>query len=144
MSAADLLLSRLDGVRRTGPGRWIARCPAHDDRGPSLSTRELDDGRVLLHCFAGCPINAVLDAIGLTFSDLFPERIGGLTGLKPERRPFPAADVLRCLSFESLIVWAAGAALLDGRPFALDDRARLVLAVSRIVAALDAAGVCHA
>ena len=65
MSAADLLLSRLDGVRRTGSGRWIARCPAHDDRRPSLSVRELDDGRTLLHCFSGCSPDAVLDAIGL-------------------------------------------------------------------------------
>ncbi len=42
---ADVLLSRLDGACRTGPGRWIARCPAHDDRHPSLAVRELEDGR---------------------------------------------------------------------------------------------------
>ncbi|MFA7604460.1 MAG: hypothetical protein WCY29_15785 [Novosphingobium sp.] len=71
---ADALISQLDRLRRTGRGKWIARCPAHDDRGPSLSVRELDDGRVLIHCFAGCPVDAVVGALGLTLSDLFPER----------------------------------------------------------------------
>ena len=44
--SADVLLSILEGVKRTGPGRWMARCPAHGDKSPSLSIRELDDGRV--------------------------------------------------------------------------------------------------
>ena len=41
---AAKLLDRLPGVRKTGPGRWIAPCPAHEDRRPSLSIRELEDG----------------------------------------------------------------------------------------------------
>ena len=45
---AVALLDRLDKVRPTGAGTWVARCPAHDDRGPSLSVRELDDGRIEL------------------------------------------------------------------------------------------------
>jgi hypothetical protein len=60
---AEVLLSRLDGVRQTGPDRWIARCPAHDDGRASLSLRELDDGRVLLHDFAGCAVEEVLAAV---------------------------------------------------------------------------------
>ncbi|MDE2264100.1 MAG: hypothetical protein KGL45_16380 [Gammaproteobacteria bacterium] len=64
MSAAATVLDRLDGVRQSGPGRWLARCPAHEDRSPSLSIRELDDGRVLLHDFGGCDTQAVLDALG--------------------------------------------------------------------------------
>src|SRR5574341_721332 len=51
-SVLDHVLSRLDRVRRA-PHGFIARCPAHHDRTPSLSIRELD-GRVTLHCFAGC------------------------------------------------------------------------------------------
>ena len=53
--SADALLSRLDGVKKTGHGQWIARCPAHEDRSPSLSIAEKDD-RVLVHCHAGCYI----------------------------------------------------------------------------------------
>lgn len=136
------LLARLDGVKRTGPGTWLARCPAHEDRGPSLSIREADDGRILLHCFAGCGPHDVLAAVGLTFGDLFPS--GPVTHHgRPERRPFPAADVLRAVAFEALVVGAAAAALLAGQPFGEADRARLILAASRIQAALAAAGVGH-
>ena len=41
------------GGRKAG-GRWMARCPSHDDREPSLSIRDADDGKVLVRCNAGC------------------------------------------------------------------------------------------
>ena len=49
-----------------------ARCPAHEDKNPSLSVKigELGD-RVVVHCFAGCPTDAVFDALGWTMRDLF-------------------------------------------------------------------------
>lgn len=142
--SAETLLSRLDKVRQTGPGRWVACCPAHDDRGPSLSVRELDDGRTLVFCFACCTVHEVVSAVGLSLSDLFPEKPAyEAHRIKGERRPFPAADVLRCIAFEALVVLTAGAALLDGQPFTEADRARLVLAVGRIQAALDAGGLTH-
>jgi hypothetical protein len=50
----------------------MAACPAHEDRTPSLSIRELPDGRVLIHCHAGCGAADVLTAVGLAFSDLYP------------------------------------------------------------------------
>ncbi len=65
----DVLLGRLEGVRPAGPNSWVARCPAHDDRDPSLSV-SVKDGRVLIHCFAGCAPEAVLEAVGLTWKDL--------------------------------------------------------------------------
>jgi hypothetical protein len=141
-STVDVLLSRLDRVKRTGSGTWSARCPAHADRGPSLTVRELDDGRILLHCFAGCDVHDVLAAVDLDISDLFPRRAIDLP-VKPERRPFPAADVLRAIAFEALIVAAAGVSLLAGHPFSPADRDRLILAVSRIQSALTAAGVTN-
>jgi hypothetical protein len=55
------MLGRLDGVRRIAGG-YVARCPAHDDREPSLSVGEGSDGRLLLFCFAGCTFEAVLRA----------------------------------------------------------------------------------
>jgi hypothetical protein len=141
MSAEDLI-SRLERVKRTGAGRWQARCPAHDDRGPSLSVRELDDGRVLVHCFAGCEVHSVLSSVGLSFDDLFPSRDLG-DHAKREGRPFPAADILRAIAFEALVVAMAGSAMLAGEPFNAFDRDRLFLAVSRIQAALDAGGINH-
>lgn len=135
------LLSRLDKVKRTGAGRWLARCPAHNDKSPSLSVRELDDGRVLAHCFTGCEVAAVLAAAGLTFDDLYPER--RIENGTPERRPFPAVDVLRAIAFEALVVAMAASRILSGKPFADTDRERLFLAVSRIEGALTAAGISH-
>ena len=60
-------------ARRNGSG-WVALCPAHPDKNPSLSISEGDDGRVLLTCFAGCEFDAVRDAAGLEPSDLTPTR----------------------------------------------------------------------
>jgi hypothetical protein len=71
-------LERLGSPAREGPSGWQARCPAHDDRAPSLSLREGRDGRALLHCHAGCETKAVLAALHLRFSDLFPDSyVGG-------------------------------------------------------------------
>jgi hypothetical protein len=65
---ADALLSRFDQVRPTRGG-WQARCPAHDDRSPSLSIRR-GDKWWLTFCHAGCSTRAVVSAVGLTVSEL--------------------------------------------------------------------------
>jgi hypothetical protein len=51
---------------------WTARCPAHEDRDPSLSVGIGTDARVLLHCHAGCPVEAIVGTIGLAMKDLMP------------------------------------------------------------------------
>ncbi len=68
----DGLLSKLEGVRETRPGKWRARCPAHDSKSLSLSIAEADTGSVLLYCFAGCGAADVLASAGLQLSDLYP------------------------------------------------------------------------
>ena len=67
------LLDRLDKVRPKGRGSWTACCPAHLDKSPSLSIKELPDGRTLIHCFSGCAPLDVLSAVGLDWSALYPE-----------------------------------------------------------------------
>jgi len=103
---ATTLLDRLDGVRLAGIDRWLARCPAHDDKRASLAVRELDDGRLLVHDFAGCSVGDVLAAVGLNFDSLFPPRSANHR-TSPERRPFPASDVLRAVDSEALIAATA-------------------------------------
>ncbi|MCL4291382.1 MAG: AAA family ATPase [Thermoleophilia bacterium] len=66
------LVSRLKRAKRSGTG-WTARCPAHDDRTPSLSVSEGDDGRLLVKCHAGCATEAVVAALGLALADLAPD-----------------------------------------------------------------------
>ena len=73
MSKIDTLLSRLEFVKQIREGRWQARCPAHNDRTPSLAVSEGNDGRILVHCHSGCGANDILTAIGLQFDDLFPD-----------------------------------------------------------------------
>ncbi len=137
MSAATLI-ARLDGVRRTGAGRWLARCPAHDDRRPSLSVAELRGRPGAVHCFAGCAIEDVLDAVGLTFGDLFPPRPLG-ERLPRLRRPFPAADVLQAVAYEALVVYLCARSLDEGKRLTGPERERLRLAVSRLQHAAEVA-----
>lgn len=70
---AEKLVERLEHCKATGSNKWMARCPAHQDNGPSLSITEGSDGRVLVHCFAGCGALDVISAVGLEWADLFPE-----------------------------------------------------------------------
>jgi len=65
-------LAGLANARCSGRGRWLARCPAHDDRTPSLSITTGQDGRVLIHCWAGCRTSDILAALGIGWSALFP------------------------------------------------------------------------
>lgn len=133
---AEAILPRLSGVRCTGKGRWVARCPAHEDRKPSLAIRELADERLLIHCFAGCGAGEVLAAVGLDFSALYPPRpLGDRTA--PENRPFSAADALRCIAFEALIAATAASNLSRGESLNESDRARLWTAAVRINAAME-------
>jgi len=58
---ADVLLSRLHGVMKSGNG-WRARCPSCDSRRrDNVSIAEMD-GRVLVYCFGGCTRDDVLAA----------------------------------------------------------------------------------
>lgn len=127
--SADTLLSRLEKVKRTGRGSWLACCPAHEDRSPSLSIAERDD-RVLLHCFAGCAALEVLESVGLDFSDVMPPKPVDM--LLPIRRAFPAADVLEALAAESQFVYIAGSAVSHGDALDAGSMARLSLALDRI------------
>jgi hypothetical protein len=65
------LLERVNNVQKTGT-RYTGRCPAHSDRQNSLSVGIGQDGRVLVHCFAGCEPERIVRALGLTMADLFP------------------------------------------------------------------------
>lgn len=65
----DEFLDRLDGFKPNGQG-YQARCPAHDDKTPSLSVAEGDNGGIIAKCHAGCSIKEIVCAMGLDLSDL--------------------------------------------------------------------------
>lgn len=131
MSAAETLLSRLDGVKKRGPGRWLAKCPAHDDRNPSLSVAETDDGKTLVHCFSACSPSDILAAVGLDMSDLFPERPAD-ERRRRYRPQFTVRDVLDVLDQEALIVLAVAQDLRRGVALPPGDFERLAMAANRI------------
>ena len=71
--------------RKAGAG-WCCKCPAHDDRTPSLSIHAGDDGRALVNCHAGCTVDAVCGAIGLRPADLFTPDPSRRNGHAPKAR----------------------------------------------------------
>lgn len=138
MSPSDKLLSRLQRVKRTGPGRWIASRPTREDRHPSLAIRELDDGRLLLHDFGGDDAASILAAVGLDLCDLFPAKLGAA---QSTRRPFNASDVLALVAIECSVAVVVCADVLRSRTVSELDFDRLLTAAQRLG---DAAEVCHA
>ena len=136
---ADKLISRLEGIRSTRQDRWLAKCPAHDDRSPSLAIRQVDD-RVLIHCFAGCEVYDIVSSVGMELSDLFPEKII-VTGNKPIKKPFPAEDVIRALSSDVLFLQVCSRQMsINGFIFD-ENRRRLEEAANRFDSALQAGGL---
>ena len=86
---ANEILARLDAVRSRGANKSSARCPAHADRSPSLSLRVAEDGRILVHCFAGCTVHEICRALGLSVGELFPDPPKkGRKGASPRPRPW--------------------------------------------------------
>src|SRR5919112_385382 len=77
------VLDKLEVANRNGE-KAISFCPAHDDcSNPSLSLKA-ENGRLLLHCFAGCRPEDIVSKIGLGMKDLFSEGGGG--ALSPRTR----------------------------------------------------------
>jgi hypothetical protein len=73
----DELLPLLKKTKRTASG-WVACCPSHDDRNPSMAISTGDDGRILLRCFAGCRTDDICSELGITVSDLFDDNGRGI------------------------------------------------------------------
>jgi len=139
MTPAERFVSRL-GKARGRNGSWTAQCPAHEDKSPSLSVRETEDGRVLVHCFGGCDVQSVLGAVGMDMTDLFPERFDGQTS-KPIKPAFYASDLLRIASFECLIVMIAAYDMRRGKKLSESDMNRLQTAQQRIEEVVQYANV---
>lgn len=133
---AEEFVSRLDHARPVGRGRWIARCPAHTDRTPSLSVTEGDDGRVLIYCHAECDPHAIVDAVGLDLSDLFPSKPNG-EGSKTQRTcrmrcGLTVKEAVALLKRDALITAVAADNIARHVALTEDDRKLLRDVVGRI------------
>jgi hypothetical protein len=130
----DLLLPRLDRLQERGAGEWYASCPtsahAYGDRSRGLHVSETGDGRVLLHCYAGCPVDDVVLALGLELGDLFPSEIRPSRGNGGPPR-LSARDALELVRYEATVLACAAELLLDGTATVAEVE-RVRLAVDRI------------
>lgn len=134
MNTAEIL-SRLDGVKSHGQGAYLSRCPAHDDRSPSLGIKEAEDGKTLLHCFAGCEIEEVAAAIGLTLTDLFPDSI---KASGPAKRKFPAHLVLQALDVDLRWIRLVLHCMAKGETLGPEEHKRLDEIHARVSDAIEA------
>ena len=124
----DLLLSRLNKVRKSGDG-YLACCCAHDDKSPSLSITERN-GRILLHCHAGCTPDEIISSAGLEWNDLFEdERETSHQRAVSQRQSLGPVDNRRV---EENVLLIAQARIKQGRPLSVEDTARVEIALERL------------
>lgn len=119
MSAASVrnvaltrLLSKLEDVHESGDG-WRACCPAHKGKNPeTLSISETPEGKILVHCFAGCETSKVVNAVGLEMYDLYP-------GNHQERRRADPTKRLPYVSIDSVVYESEAFCTLPAGPLKL-------------------------
>lgn len=128
------ILPRLSKVKQTSRGNWLARCPAHDDKSPSLTIHAADDGRVLCKCWAGCSFAEIAEATGLGWEPWFPPKQA--SDFKPPiRRPYPAADVLEAVAGEIILAAVIVSDVAQGKEPSPEERDLLLVAASRMAEA---------
>lgn len=135
----ESLVSRLEKVRGRA-GNYVACCPAHKDRNPSMTVRQTPEGKILMHCFAGCSVQQIAESIGISLSDLFPEdmsRDKTYAPARPVRPKFLAHDLLRVIAHEATIVAVCAHDMAKGRALSDADSQRLLVAARRINEALE-------
>ncbi len=124
------IIDRLDKVKANGADKWVACCPAHDDKSPSLAVKDTGD-RVLLHCFGGCTVQDICAAIGIGIHDLF---IDG----KAPRQIVPGVSrrqLADALETELLILAQCAGRRSRGEGFSDTDTDRELIAWKRVDAA---------
>ena len=137
---SNLILESLDKVKDLGGGRYNACCPVHNDKHPSMSVKILDDGMVLMHCFA-CGANGIeiIRALGLSPSELFPPEIkqGNEKRVGYRKTSFDSRQVIDALKLEMMTVIACASDMRAGIVPDDDDMARLFCAQQAIERGLN-------
>jgi hypothetical protein len=132
MSNINLLLDKLEGVRKNGANKWLSKCPSHSDRSPSLGVKLLDDDKILIKCFAGCSASEIVSSIGLTLADLMPEKPQGYNRTRARVPKFSKSEMFDRLLHESIILSLAIRQLMSGKELSQADIASVHKAESII------------
>ena len=140
MSKLDNFLSRLLKVRKTGANSWMACCPSHGDKNPSMTVSEGTDGRILVHCFSHqCGIDDITSAVGLEVKDLMPENLG-FHRIKPLRMGVNPKDALCAVrdDMQSFLIWAK--MIQRNEVLTGTDTLEIAKAIGRMQMAIDLTG----
>lgn len=121
----------LKGVIKRHNGGYLAFCPSHDDRkSRSLAVSLGRQDQVLMHCFAGCSVHEITQAIGLNPADLFPRTE---SKYDPQTRSyFNEWQILSTLQHDATVVLIAARWMLTGKALPESDIDFLSKAVIRI------------
>lgn len=133
------LLNKLQKVKSSGRESWMACCPAHDDKNPSMKI-DIKNDKILIKCWSGCSVEDILGAVGMEFSDIMPDKplYHRSSGTAPM---LSSADALRIVKYEAAIIMMYGQDLRAGKTPNDEDHSRFVEAVQRVGNAMEAAGV---
>lgn len=129
----ETFLNRLNKVTQKGNGKWLACCPVHNDKSPSLAI-DVEDGKVLIHCF-GCGATGpeVAHQLGIDISELFPPNDFDYENYTNQsRKYFNSGQVIDALFDEILISTIIIDGIIKDPSQALQVKDRLVTALSRI------------
>jgi hypothetical protein len=107
--------------RRGHKASYEACCPAHDDNSPSLRIDITQEGKILLHCFAGCDIEEICNACNLTINDLFPADNTPCRPIRPINEPTQDHWFLAVIK----------AQIKRGEPVSVEDQKRYLDAARR-------------
>tara|TARA_R110000803_G_scaffold30935_3_gene69406 strand:+ start:722 stop:1114 length:393 start_codon:yes stop_codon:yes gene_type:complete len=122
--SVEAILMMLDGVKANGKSKWVALCPVHSEKNPSMGIKECSDGTVLINCFAcGATGVEVVESIGVGVSELFPP-----DSIRPAG---PTRDQRATIETDKVIMIIYEADKRGGREQSLSDYRRYKLARER-------------
>lgn len=134
----EAFLDKFEKVKSSGHGKWMASCPCHSDRNPSVSIKD-DNGVILMQCF-GCGASGpeIAQALGLDISELFPASDNfDASKAQYKRSLFPAGQVLEGLHMEIFTAWMIAKDMIENGTIDQETKERLWQTVVRINAALE-------
>jgi len=142
MGIEKVLTALGDSVRARGNGKWTAKCPAHDDRTPSLSISVDPNGTVGVKCWVGCTFEAIADSLSLKASDFFADKIKAPFTFGAKMDYF-TGEAIKALYDEILFIHIACNDIVSGRGIKKSDLARTEKAMGRLNVIYEYLGLTH-
>jgi len=130
MIQREQILSRFKKVYAStnDNSQYQCLCPSHDDKTASLGIK-FDGDKVVINCFGGCETGDVIQAAGLSWSDIMPNSVDN--DYKPNRRFNPFA-VLKAISNDVLFLCLCASSLKKKIPLMDSDYEKLLEMTSRL------------